>query len=182
MQIKHYLHNNCTLQIHNGASSIWSTPWCPLWNSIHDHINLHVTVEKLPNNISDLWVPQTQAWDTNLLSHILDDQAVRCIASTPVVPSSSADRLRWIPAKKGTCSSKEAFLFLNNNMQVQMLQQGARGISSQALDILTRVWKHKLIPPRTKTFTWRLIRRALATVQRAGNLSSKIQKECSVCK
>lgn len=82
--------------------------------------------------------------------------------------------------EKGACSSKEAFLFLNNDMQVEILQQGARGISPQALNILIRVWRHKLIPPCTKTFTWRLIRRALAIGQRAGNLSSKIQKECSV--
>lgn len=166
MQIKHYLHDNCTIQIHNGASSIWSTPWCPLWNTIHDHINFPITIDKLLNNISE-------PWDTSLLSRIFDKQATRCIANMPVVPSDCDDRLRWVPTKIGACSTKEAFLFLNNDMQVEILQQGARGISPQALNILTRVWKHKLIPPCTKTFTWRLIRRALATGQREGNLSSK---------
>lgn len=83
MQIKHYLQDNYILQIHNGASSIWLEPWFPLWHSIHDHINLPVTVNRLPSNISDLWVPNSQNWDTNLLSQIFYDQAVRCIVSTP---------------------------------------------------------------------------------------------------
>jgi hypothetical protein len=140
-----------------------------------------MTIEKLPNNILDLWVPATQNWDLNLLSNIFDDQAVKCIANTPVVPSDANDKLRWIPAKKGSCTSKEAFRFLNSDLQDDTMHQGARGISTQALSILTRVWKHKIISPCTKTFIWRLIRRALATGQRAGNLSSKIQKECLIC-
>lgn len=109
MQIKHFLHNNCVLQIHNGESSIWSTPWCALWNSIHDHIKLPVTVQKLPHCISDLWVPHNHSWDIDLISQIFDDQAVNCTANTQIVPSNSPDRLRWMPAKKGLCSSKEAF-------------------------------------------------------------------------
>lgn len=91
MQIKHFLHNNCVLQIHNGDSSIWSTPWCALWNSIHDHIKLPVTVQKLPHCISDLWVPHNHSWDIDLISQIFDDQGVNCIANTQIVPSNSPD-------------------------------------------------------------------------------------------
>jgi hypothetical protein len=45
---------------------------------------------------------------------------------------------------------------------------------------MKRIWKHKTISPCIKTFCWRLIRRALATGQRAGSLSPKIQNECSL--
>jgi hypothetical protein len=98
-----------------------------------------------------------------------------------MVPSGASDKLRWTPAKKGICSSKEAFTLFNTSMQEQVPQQGARGISTQALHILKRAWKHKTLPPCIKAFAWRLIRRALATGERAGNLSTKIDKHCSVC-
>jgi hypothetical protein len=39
----------------------------------------------------------------------------------------------------------------------------------------------KEISPNIKTFLWRLIRRALATGERAGNLTSKIDKNCVYC-
>jgi hypothetical protein len=39
---------------------------------------------------------------------------------------------------------------------------------------LCRAWRSKSIPPLIKTFTWRLIRRALATAERASRYSSHI--------
>ena len=47
--------------------------------------------------------------------------------------------------------------------------------------ILQNVWKSKVIPPLLKTFAWRLIRRALATGERAGGYSTNIDKHCSYC-
>ena len=66
-------------------------------------------------------------------------------------------------------------------MQVQLPQQGSRSILPQANHILRRMWKLKEIPPLIKTFTWRLIRRALATRQRAGRYSPNIDKLCTAC-
>lgn len=61
LQMKHILSNHCTIQIHKGDSSIWSTPWCPVWSTIHDHLNLPVTVASLPNTVSDLRCQQTHS-------------------------------------------------------------------------------------------------------------------------
>jgi len=49
------------------------------------------------------------------------------------------------------------------------------------MDFLKKVWAHKSLPPSIKTFTWRLIRRAIATGARAGKLSAKISKYCNTC-
>lgn len=38
IQVKKELHDNTILQLHAGDTSIWSTPWCPSWESIHDHL------------------------------------------------------------------------------------------------------------------------------------------------
>jgi len=40
LQVKKELSANSTYQLHAGNTSIWSAPWCPLWESIHDHIHL----------------------------------------------------------------------------------------------------------------------------------------------
>lgn len=181
LQIKQILNNHCTIQIHRGNSSIWSTPWCTLWNSIHSHMNLPVTRTSLPQSVADLWVPQTQSWNIDVISEIFDNQATLTIAQTPTVPSDRSDTVRWRPAKNGVCTTKEAFKLLNTELQVQLPQQGTRSISQQAMSILNRTWKHRHIPPCIKTFRWRLIRRALATGERAGSLLTKISKQCATC-
>jgi hypothetical protein len=76
LQIKQELTNNVAYQIHQGNSSIWSTPWCSIWNSIHDHLLDPITTNPLPSNVSDLWIPNTQEWDTNLLNSTFDAQAI----------------------------------------------------------------------------------------------------------
>jgi hypothetical protein len=43
------------------------------------------------------------------------------------------------------------------------------------------MWKLKTLPPLIKTFTWRLIRRALATGCRAARYSTHIDEHCSAC-
>lgn len=48
----------------------------PIWNSIHDHLTLPVTTNPLPSLVSDLWIPDTQTWDIDLLANTFDNQAV----------------------------------------------------------------------------------------------------------
>jgi hypothetical protein len=89
--------------------------------------------------------------------------------------------VKWKPSPKGNCSAKEAFKLLNSEMQVQLPTNGARSVANNAMDKLSRVWSHRLIPPNIKTFVCRLIRRAIATGARAGSLSCEINKNCDNC-
>jgi hypothetical protein len=59
MHIKRELQDNITTQLHAGNTSIWSAPWCPLWETIHDHLQLSVTVPSLSAIAADLWLPNT---------------------------------------------------------------------------------------------------------------------------
>ena len=59
MQVMRDLTDNVTYQIHVGNSSIWSTPWFPLWNSIYAQLLDPITVNPLPATILDLWIPHT---------------------------------------------------------------------------------------------------------------------------
>jgi hypothetical protein len=181
MQVKDTLTKHCTIQIQKGDSSIWSTPWCSVWKEIHNYINLPVTVPNLPQSMSELWIPGTKNWNDELISHIFYVNAASAISQIIVVPADSMDAVKWKSNPKGNYSAKEAFKLLNAQVQVQLPTQGARGVGHHAMEILARVWAHKLLRPNIKTFVWRLIRRAIARGARAGNLSSKISRYCDTC-
>lgn len=76
---------------------------------------------------------------------------------------------------------KKPLGFSTLNCRFNAPNRGSRSIGQRSLDILTRVWAHKLLPPNIKTFVWRLVRKAIATGVRAGNLSDKISKNCANC-
>jgi hypothetical protein len=180
-QIKNILIDNCTVQIQKGDFSIWSTPWCSIWKEIHSHLRLPVTVPNLPHNISELWTANSHDWDINFISQVFDTAATTAISNVITVPSNDKDEIKWKPAPKGNCTSREAFKLLNSQMQVHLPTQGSRSVTTQSMEILRRVWAHKSLSPNMKTFTWRLIRRAIATGVRAGSLSTKINKNCEIC-
>jgi hypothetical protein len=63
----------------------------------------------------------------------------------------------------------------------QLPAQGSKSITREAYSILQKVWKGKSIPPFLKTFAWRIIRRAIATAERAGKYTYHIDKHCTYC-
>jgi hypothetical protein len=106
LQVKKDLCANSTYQLHAGNTSIWSTPWCPLWDTIHDHMHLPVTTLPLSATVSQLWVSNSRSWNINLIASIFDNQAVQAITNINPVNSDQQDILRWIPSKNGQCSTK----------------------------------------------------------------------------
>jgi hypothetical protein len=179
LQVRHHLNSNAIYQIHNGNSSIWSQPWCPIWNNVHEHLILPIVNSPLLAKVSDLWVPETQNWNHQLLSTTFNDQAVQAIETTPIVASNCNDILRWTPVKDGLCTTKSAYAYLSHQQVHHLLSQGAQSLTDDANKISHKVWKSKSIPPILKTFAWRLIRRALATGERAGRYSVHIDVDGS---
>ena len=114
MQVRHHILSNSTYQIHAGNSSIWSSPWSPVWTNIHDHLITPVVNTPLPSKVSDLWVRGTNNWDHQLLSSTFTEQAVQIIEATPVVNSNQDDILRWMPTTNGQCTTKAAYAYLAN--------------------------------------------------------------------
>lgn len=117
----------------------------------------------------------------NFLTRFFDHDAVQAISSTTPVPSDGQDLLRWRTGRKGNCSPKEIYSTLSAANVIQLPTQGSRSIQPQANHILCRAWKSKTLPPLIKTFTWRLIRRALATAERASRCATHIDKHCATC-
>ncbi|KAG2564223.1 hypothetical protein PVAP13_8KG399201 [Panicum virgatum] len=181
LQVKKELHNNVIFQIQVGNSSIWSSPSCPIWEDIHNHLLLQVTTNPLPSKVSDLWMPHSHNWDNNLLIQTFDNTAVNEIIKLHPVPNTDQDILRWKPANNGTCTTKAIYNHLASNQIINLPSQGSRSITPQTNQILKRAWKMKNLPPIIKTFAWRLIRRALPTAERASRYSTQPDYNCAAC-
>lgn len=113
LQVRKELFDDTIYQIRAGSTSIWSAPWCLVWDSIHDHLLLPVTTTPMPSIISDLWIPNTQQWDMHLLSHTFDNHAINAITSINPIPNNQQDILIWFPSKNGTCSTKNICMHLS---------------------------------------------------------------------
>ena len=144
-------------------------------------MHLQVTTLPLPATVSELWVPNSRSWNVNLIASIFDNQAVQEITNINPINSDQQDILRWIPSKNGQCSTKNIYRHLSSQSVIQLPNQGSRSIQPQANQILQRAWKSKELSPLIKAFTWRLIRRALATAERAARYSTNSNKQCAAC-
>jgi hypothetical protein len=121
----------------------------------------------------------TQDWNINLLNSTFDQQVVQQITAVPTVPEQRLDVLRWKLAKTGICTTKNIYRHLAAQNHIQLPMQGSRSILPQVNQILHKVWKSKTLPLIIKTFSLRLIRRALATAQRASTYSTHIDPSCA---
>jgi len=126
------------IEIQAGNSSIWSTPWISDWGTIHDQLKLHVTVQPLPSKVSNLWIPDTQQWDNNLINDIFHPTILQQIQEIIPVPTQQQDALRWKPAKNGVCTTKAIFRHLAAQDIIHLPNQGARSISQHSNYILNK--------------------------------------------
>jgi ribonuclease HI len=116
-----------------------------------------------------------------LLSNTFTDHATNSIAATQTVQSDHDDILRWTPAKNGLCTTKAIYKHLSSQQLIPLPTHGSRSISQNANQILQKAWNSKTLPPLLKTFAWRLIRRALATAERAGRYSTHTDQHYTYC-
>lgn len=142
---------------------------------------LPVTQYPIPATVADLWHPNAQTWNANLLTNLFDAATAQSITTIQPVPSEQPDILRWTPPRDGRCSTKNIYKHLSTQCLVHLPAQGSRSIIPQADNILQRAWKCKELPPLIKAFTWRLIRRALASAERASRYTTNIDKHCVFC-
>jgi hypothetical protein len=54
-------------QIMDGNSSIWSTPWFPGWDNIHDNLIIRPPPFVYHAVVKDLWLPNQKKWNVALV-------------------------------------------------------------------------------------------------------------------
>uniref|UniRef100_A0ACD5XI67 Uncharacterized protein n=1 Tax=Avena sativa TaxID=4498 RepID=A0ACD5XI67_AVESA len=171
---------NSWIQLCNGSSSIWSSPWFNGWENIYDNLILQNRDFNYPATINQLWIPGRKEWNYSLVDSLFLQPAAQAIKNTTIVPTEEDDILCWNLTPSGKCNSKSTYraclqmLFDTGTPSPDQVQESIKNIMKQ-------VWRCKEMIPRIKTFAWRLLRRALATGDRASQFSRHIDKVCSRC-
>ena len=180
LKIKNYLHEHSFYQIAKGNTNIWSQPWVAFWNDMQDRLQDNAPRTSMPNIVSDLWIQHTKHWDTQKIELFFGPQSVQEVTKIQIINHHHDDYLCWDTSITCTCTAKEAYLMLANQNPAPINNQGSRALPQPILHILNIIWRNNLLQPRLKTFTWRLLRQALATGQRAGRFSQHIDEKCHV--
>ncbi len=98
------------------------------------------------------------------------------ILQVPIIQDNSEDKLRWKFTPNGECNSKSAY----KEIWKREASHGSQ-VSEHARTILKQVWKDKCMPPKIKTFAWRLLMGALPTASRLNFRISEISPNCIRC-
>jgi hypothetical protein len=167
-------------QLTQGNVSIWSTPWCPDWINIYDHMVIQQQNFIYPAVVQDLWLPHQKKWNVNLIHTLFDHHMATIIVNTPIIPSDEPDILCWDLSPLGNCSTKSAYFLCLQKLQDQG-EPTPHQVSTRTKNMLMRVWKCKTMAPRVQTFAWRILRRAIPSGSRAGRYSTHISKFCCRC-
>ena len=167
-------------QLSKGDISIWSTPWCNEWTYIYDNLIIQPSNYPYPAKVKDLWNPNQQAWNHQLIDSLFQAPTDTIIKNTPIISSQDEDFLCWKLMPSGKCSSKSAYRACLKYLQDQG-EPTPRQVHSSTKQVLIQMWKNKQIIPRVKAFGWILLRKAVPTGARAGKYSKHISKLCCRC-
>jgi hypothetical protein len=69
-------------QITKGHMSIWSTPWCNDWANLYDTLIIQPSNYSYPAQVKDLWLPNEQTWNTQLIDTLFQNPTAEIIKST----------------------------------------------------------------------------------------------------
>jgi hypothetical protein len=180
LKIKPILEKACCMQIVDGSSSIWSTPWFDNWQNIYNNLVLQQPHFNYPAMIKDLWIPNSKNWNHDLVNSLFTPQVAASILNTPIIDDVGQDMLVWKLTPTGNFSTKSAYKHCFQNLQLPRNQM-PKQVPQQVINLLNQVWAEKHMIPKVQTFAWRLLRRALATGKRAGRFSTHISVNCSRC-
>jgi hypothetical protein len=95
LKVQPLLKSAAFYQIIDGSASIWSSPWFSGWEEIHDNLIIQPHPFTYPAIIRDLWLPNQNLWNVNLIQSLFEPQTAEQIISTPIIKASGQDNLCW---------------------------------------------------------------------------------------
>jgi hypothetical protein len=174
------LQQNSLYQISQGNISIWSTPWCSSWENIYDDLIIQDSHFIYLAKVQDLWIPQTKSWNVDLINSLFQRPTADAIKAITIIPYDEHGILCWKLTPNGKCNTKFAY---KTCLQALFDAGYPKPVppDDTTLNLLNKVWEHRELLPRIKTFAWRIIRRAIPTGERASRYSRHISNICCRC-
>lgn len=102
------MQNSIHLQLAKGNSSIWSSPWCPDWKNIYDHL-LSQPGTICPTIVKDLWHHDTKQWDEQKIVSHFDNDFKNKFLRIPIIKADFEDEVCWIHTPHAQCTTKSAY-------------------------------------------------------------------------
>lgn len=117
-------------QITQGNISVWSTPWCQNWADIYDALIIQPDNFIYPAQVKDLWVPNQQTWNFQLIDMLFQQPMATTIKQTTVIHSPDRDILCWRLTPTGKCNTKTAYRACLQRMQELTRRTDAKASSA----------------------------------------------------
>ena len=96
-------------QLTQGNISIWSTPWCTGWATIHDYLIIQQPGFRYPSSVRELWLPGQKTWNQQMVQALFSQPMAVTIMQTDIIEDDAPDLLSWDLTPNGVCSSKSAY-------------------------------------------------------------------------
>ncbi|CAN6555765.1 unnamed protein product [Malus baccata var. baccata] len=128
--------------------------------------------------VKSLICPESGDWDLDFLKPFLADSEVEAILDLHIGDPTLKDILVWPYEKRGSYSVKSGYYWCINRTIDRRLQ------SSRAVSIPSTLWKSvwKLkVPPKIRTFMWKTLHEALATMKNLYIRRSSPSPICPLC-
>lgn len=103
------LKDNAFYQLTEGNISLWSTPLCNLWCSIHDYLIPQQSGFVYPSLVKDLWLPDHKCWNHHLVFSLFQQPLPSHIVNTEIIDDDGFDFLCCPLAPNGICTTKSAY-------------------------------------------------------------------------
>ena len=110
-------------EITQGKFSIWSTPWCPAWPDIYNHLIIQPTNFTYPPQVKDLWIQGQKAWNNALTYSLFQEPAAYVITQTKIIQDDCGDILCWDLMPNGKCNTKSTYKLCLQDIQSQPRSQ-----------------------------------------------------------
>lgn len=125
LKVTHLLISASVLQLADGTSSTWSSPWFEGWENIYDHPIIQQP-HFYPTTVKDLWMPNHKVWNSQLICTLFEPQTTTAIIHTPI--------LIWKLTPAGCFSPKSAYKHAFNNLNLPARQRTKIIMSQEATD------------------------------------------------
>lgn len=157
----------CRRRIGDGASTkVWKVPWlpsedngCPSTAIISELQDIHV---------QNLMLPNTNAWDTDLLKELCDDRDYHLIQRIPIPLTQKKDSWFWLHDPKGKFTVKSTYQKLQGPFDTS--------VSS----FWHRLWSLR-IPNKVSCFLWRVCKGFLPTMLALASKQVQVNTRCPWC-